>query len=229
MGAVKKIFILHGWAYSTNKWQGVTDFMEKASFSPKILDIPGLTEETEKVWTLDDYVEWLKKKLGGERAILVGHSNGGRIALAFAAKYPERLSHLILIDSAGVYRNGLPIRIKRLFFGTAAILGKKITKSQILRDLLYKAARESDYKNAAPKMRETMANLISTDLTPLLNQVTTPTLIIWGKLDKDTPLSDAKLMHALIKNSELYVISDARHSPQFTHTEEVCRKIAEKL
>jgi pimeloyl-ACP methyl ester carboxylesterase len=229
MGAMRKIYILHGWTYSTDKWQDFIKFIKMRNFIPVMLNVPGLTEKTNKVWTLDDYVEWLKDALSDDEAIIIGHSNGGRVALAFAAKYPDRLKLLILIDSAGIYHNELPIRVKRLIFGTVAKLGKKLTSSEKLRALLYKTARENDYKDATPQMRETMANLISTDLTSQLSQIIAPTTIVWGEKDKSTPLSDGKLMHKLIKNSRLFVIKDAWHSPQFTHINEVCQKILSEI
>jgi pimeloyl-ACP methyl ester carboxylesterase len=63
-----------------------------------------------------------------------------------------------------------------------------------------------------------MNNLISTDLKPILSKIAIPTLIIWGREDKITPLSDGKLMHQLIEDSKLEIIENARHSPQFTHS-----------
>lgn len=223
---MQKIFIIHGWTYTTNKWDLVIGQIKSAGFEPVLLHVPGLTEATNKVWTLDDYVEWLREKLRDEqRPIVVGHSNGGRIALVFAAKYPEKLKQLILIDSAGIFHNELPIRIKRAVFGAAAKIGKKITSSETIRKIMYKLAGESDHKNATPQMRQTMANLISADLTSRLANITTPTLIIWGARDKATPLSDGKLMHDKIRPSEMFVIGDAGHSPHFTHAEKVCEKI----
>lgn len=227
---MKKIFILHGWTYSDEKWQKFIQQVKEKGFDPVFLNVPGLTEKTDKVWDLDSYVEWLKEKLAGEeKPIVIAHSNGGRIALAYAVKYPEKLNRLVLIDSAGIYHNELPIRLKRFVFGTIAKIGKQITSSKTLRDLLYKATRESDYKNATPEMRQTIVNLLSVDLTPRLNKITTPTLIIWGRNDSSTPLSDAKIMNDLINNSKLHIIDDARHSPYFTHTDEVCRIIFDEV
>jgi len=227
--AMNKVYILHGWAYSTDKWHEFINLLKMKDINPILLNVPGLTGQTNKVWTLDGYVEWLKDSIDNEKAIIIGHSNGGRIVLAFAAKYPDKLKQLILIDSAGIYHNELSMHLKRLVFGTVAKLGKKITTSEKLRALLYKATRESDYKNATPEMRQTMVNMISSDLTPHLSRITVPTLIIWGQYDKSTPLSDGKLMHRLIKNSKLRVINGARHSPQFTNTEEVCKSILEEI
>ena len=227
---MKKIFILHGWTYSTEKWDACTALLIHHGVTCVQLKIPGLTEETLKVWDIDTYVAWLKEKLQGEGpAIILGHSNGGRIALAFAARYPEKLKCLILMDSAGILHNELLLRLKRFLFGTFARIGKHITSSEKARQLLYGVAGVADYRDANPIMRETMKNLIAVDLTPLLASIVTPTLIIWGGKDRTTPRSDGELMHRLIKNSFLHVIPDANHSPHATHPDDVSKIILEVL
>lgn len=230
-----KILILHGWSYSAKgvdpleKWNPFIDELKLKAYKPTLLKIPGLTKNLKEVWNLEKYVEWLKELVKNEKVVLVGHSNGGRISLAFAHKYPQKISHLILIDSAGIYHNELPIRIKRFVFKSLAKLGKRITASEDLRVFLYKLAREGDYKKATPIQRQTMLNMINTDLTETLNKVSVPTLIIWGRQDKVTPLSDGKIMHKLIQDSKLFVVNDAKHSPQFTHTKVVVDRILKEI
>lgn len=232
---IMKILILHGWSYSAKgvdpleKWNHFIDQLKSKDYKPTLLKIPGLSKNLKEVWNLEKYVEWLKELVKNEKVILVGHSNGGRISLAFSLKYPEKVEHLILIDSAGIYHNELPLRIKRFLFKNIAKLGKKITSSKALKTLLYKLAREGDYKNASPAQRQTMLNLINTDLAKIFSKIKVPTLIIWGKQDKVTPLSDGILMHKLIKDSQLKVIDKAQHSPQFTHPKEVIKIINEYL
>ena len=223
-----KILVLHGWTYSTEKWDPFMDIISSKT-DVELLKIPGLTEKLEAVWNLDNYVEWLKTKIGDSKVILIGHSNGGRISLAFANKYPEKVSKLILIDSAGIYHNELPIRLKRLVFKIIAKLGKKIINSEKLRKILYKLSREGDYENASPTVKKTMLNLITTDISFLLPEIKIPTLIIWGENDNTTPLKDGVLMHKLIRGSKLKIISGARHSPQFTHPKEVAKIIYKNL
>jgi len=228
---MKKVIILHGWTYSLEKWQTFLEILKKNGIDPIMLKVPGLTSENDKVWNIGDYVNWLKEIVNKEKdkVILIGHSNGGRIVANFAIKHPEKISKLILIDSAGIYHNELPIKIKRIVFKTIAKIGKKITSSKTIKNLLYKLAREFDYKDLSDNVKQTMINLISTDLKPILPQIKTPTLIIWGREDNVTPLSDGKLMHNLIKNSKLEIISEARHSPMFTHSKEVVDIILNNL
>ncbi len=229
MGTLRKIYILHGWTYSLEKWEEFNRLLKEKGFEPILLKIPGLTEKITKPWKIEDYIEWLDKKLEDEKnPIILGHSNGGRIALAYAAKYPEKLGKLILIDSAGIYHNELPMRAKRLIFKGIASLGKRVTSSEKLRAVLYRAARENDYKDAPPEVRETMNNLITADLTSDLPSIKTPVLLIWGREDRVTPLKDGKLMQSLLKGSKFEIVN-GRHSPQFTHPGEVVEKIYEYL
>lgn len=226
MGAMNKVLVLHGWAYSTEKWEPFITSLKNRGFNAELLKIPGLTEKLNSVWEIDNYIEWLNKKIGKEeKVILVGHSNGGRILLAFAIKYPEKIKHIVLIDSAGIYHNELPIRLKRFIFKSLTSVGKKVTKSESLRKLIYRLAKESDYEKAPPAVKQTMANLIKFDVTSFLGKVRIPTLIIWGEEDTTTPLSDGKLIHKLIRGSKLLVIKSAKHSPQFTHVNEVVQTI----
>lgn len=223
MGTLKKIVILHGWTYSLDKWTDFVGFLKESGFEVELVKVPGLTEESIEVWNLDKYTDWLNKLLDkyDVKVILLGHSNGGRIAINYAAKYPNKLEKLILIDSAGIYHNELPIRLKRIIFNNFSKVGSKFTKSSLLRRILYKFAREGDYEKANENMRKTIVNLINTDIKPMLGRIKTPTLIIWGENDALTPLKDAHLMNKLIKKSKLQIIKNARHSPFFTNPKEV--------
>lgn len=228
---MNKIIILHGWTKNPDKWNVFVEELQKRRIQADLLKIPGLTENSEKIWKLQDYVQWLKNIVYKEKksVTLMGHSNGGRIALAFTNLCPEKVEKLILIDSAGIYHNELTLRIKRAVFKTIAKIGKSLTASEMLKNLLYKIARESDYKDLDKNTRQTMINLISVNLKPILSKIKIPTLIIWGANDRITPIADGMLMNNLIKDSKLRIIAGARHSPQFTHAKEVADIIAGQL
>lgn len=230
---MKKVYIIHGWSYSIDKYQELSELLETKGLKTFLLKVPGLTEKmnTDKIWGIEDYVKWLKGILDQEKdkVILIGHSNGGRIALNFALKYPQKLHKLVLIDSAGIYHNELPIRAKRIIFSALAKIGKKLTSSEDLKNLLYRLTGERDYKNASLQMGKVMNNLIKSDGSLNLSKVNIPTLIIWGDEDRVLPLQDGEKMRELIKNSRLEVVKGARHSPQFTHPAKVADLIINNL
>lgn len=227
----KKIYILHGWTYSLEKWKPIVELLNRNGVEVLMLKIPGLTVPHESVWQLDDYVEWVKDQLKDEKEpiILLGHSNGGRISIAFAAKYPEKVKKLILIDAAGIYHNELSLRIKKFVFGILAKIGGTFSDSETLRTMLYKFARVSDYQRADKILRKTMLNLIRTDISNLFSSISAPTTIIWGEKDDTTLLADGKIMHEKIKGSKLFIVKNARHSPHFTNVEEVSEIILKEL
>lgn len=224
MGSMK-IFILHGWTYQTETWQALLDLLAVRNIEYEFLRMPGLTDGTDPLWTLDDYVKWLEQKTAGhEKVILYGHSHGGRVSIAYTAEHPKKVARLILEDSAGIPASGLR-RFKRDVFKKVSQVGQMFSSSQILRKFLYKVIRENDYSKASPNMKKTIVNLLSVDLSLVLDRITCPTLIIWGANDQTTPLSAGKVIHQGIKGSRMVVIPDARHSPHITHPQKVAELI----
>ncbi|OHB20488.1 MAG: hypothetical protein A2854_02375 [Parcubacteria group bacterium RIFCSPHIGHO2_01_FULL_56_18] len=225
-----KLFILHGWTYhAAETWEPLLEMLAARGIDYEFLLMPGLTDGTNPVWTLDDHVKWLEEKTAAhDKVVLYGHSHGGRVSLAFAAEHPGKVARLILEDSAGIPPTGLR-RWKRDIFKKVASIGQMFVRSERFRSMLYKIIRESDYRKATPEMRKTMANLLSIDLSLILHKIQCPTLIIWGANDATTPLSAGKVIHAGIRGSKMVVIPGARHSPHITHAGRVAELIEEEL
>ena len=234
------IIILHGWDSSAKKWQAVKQGIEKQGIRVIVPDLPGFKQETElkKPWNLDDYVEWFRKFSEEAcpepaRKFLLGHSFGGRIAIKFAAKYPERLKGLILVSSAGIKHK--PSLINLIFSSGVKkvkfiFLKIPLLKNlfPVLRKIFYKyILRKTDYINAEkmPYLKETFKNIIQEDLFPYLSQIKIPTLIIWGEKDKITPVSDAYLMNKKIQNSKLEILKNIGHAPHLKTPEILAKKI----
>ena len=219
------------WTKNLDKWNDFLKNLDKTKIDYEFPNIPGLTGNLNDVWNLDNYVNWLKKITDRQKdkVILIGHSNGGRIALAFANQHPEKVEKLILIDSAGIYHNELPLALKRVIFKILAKLGKAFRNSSTIKNAFYKLTGENDYKDANPNMKQTMINLLNSDKLLRPKNIQVPTLIFWGKEDKIAPLSDGILMNKLIKNSKLEIIKNARHSPMFTNAQEIADIIIKEI
>jgi len=225
---MSKVYILHGWAvsqFNQQKWQPLIDDLTDQGIKAVFLPIPGLTSPLTEVWELADFIKWLAQTLPDQPVILLGHSFGGQLAAAFAASHPDRVQKLILIASSGVRDHSLPAVFKRTVFLFLAKVGKLFFKNEILRKLLYRAAREQDYLNAPPLLRRSMSNILDTEIDQELPKVKCPTLLIWGRQDRVTPLWLGQFFHQKISHSQLAVIEKARHSPQFTHVSEVTQLI----
>jgi len=220
------IIALHGWIYSTKKWQPFIKQLKKYNINLKLLNTPGLTAPIKQPMTLDNYVAWLSEKLLLKTSIiLLGHSFGGQIATRFTATHPNKVKQLILIDSSGLRDNSFLSTAKRNFFLALTKLGKTITKNPKAKKLVYKLARETDYAQATPIMQQTMTVILKDQVRSDLPKITTPTLIIWGQKDAITPHKFARYFHKHLTNSQLKIIPTAFHAPHFTHPQKTAQII----
>ncbi len=217
-GSGSPVVVMHGWGASIETVASIVQALRGIA-EVHALDLPGFgeSEAPHTPWGVDDYRRFLAHFMDavGVRgpAALIGHSNGGRVAIAMAASEPERVSQMILIDSAG-------IRPKRTFTYHRKVAMAKVGKHAArrlgapggkLRDLLVGRAASADYAAASPQMRPTFVKLVNSDLRELMPQVKAPTLLIWGDGDTATPLADAHLMERLIPDAGLVVLEGAGH------------------
>lgn len=239
---MKTLIILHGWQSSKEKWQRVKEEIESADIKVAVPDIPGFKPATKlsKPWTLNDYLNWLKALTDNSSLIdireefsdifLLGHSFGGRLAIKFAATYPEKLRGLILVSAAGVKReknifNLTFLAVAKFVQSVLKLLGFKKFEP-FLRKMFYSyILRKTDYLKLSGHLRETMKNVLAEDITPLLEKISLPTLIVWGKKDKITPLKDAYLMKQKIQNSQLEILEKIGHSPHLENHQLLCQKV----
>ena len=227
---MKQVFVIHGWTYSLDKWYDVCDYLQKRGIELVLLKVPGLTEPSDKVWDIDGYISWLDSKLQGQtQPIVIGHSNGGRIALSYIQRYPGRISQLILIDSAGIPKSEKKTLFKLKILRVLSKIGKIFSYIPPLKRLFYRVIGAQDYYNAPANMKKTMQNMLHADQLIDLSQIKLPVTIIWGSDDTQTPLADGQKMHTTISRSKLYIVDGARHAPQATHTEKVVDIIAKAL
>lgn len=233
---MKKIFILHGWAVregeqSREMWKPFIDGLSADDLEIIFLKIPGLTAPLNEVWSLNDYVNWLGDEIEGratgEKVVLIGHSFGGQIASRFTSKNNHKVDKLVLIDSSGIKDMSFFAILKRNVFFVLAKIGKIFFRNDFFRNVLYKLARESDYKKASPLLRKTMAKILDDQVLGDLPNIDSDTKIIWGSDDKVTPVKHARKFNSLIAGSVLEFVDGARHSPQFTHPEKTSKIVSD--
>ena len=78
-------------------------------------------------------------------------------------------------------------------------------------DNLRKRNGSADYNAASEVMKKTLVNVVNEDLTDLMPNVKCPALLIWGRLDTATPLSDGQTMERLMPEGALVVLENAGH------------------
>jgi pimeloyl-ACP methyl ester carboxylesterase len=62
-------------------------------------------------------------------------------------------------------------------------------------------------------MRPTLVKVVNEDVSRLLPQIQSPTLLVWGERDPDVPLAAGRTMERLIPQAQLVVFENAGHFP----------------
>ncbi len=148
---------------------------------------------------------WMEH-LGVESAHVAGHSMGGQIAVHLAARFPERVRRLVLVDSAGLHPAPTPRTLARF---AADILppvrwGDPTFLPIILRDSLRAGPRS---------ITRSLAHILNENVGPLLPRIAAPTLVLWGERDSFVPLEHAREFRARIPDAQLVVLERAAHNP----------------
>lgn len=214
------LYIIHGWTYTVAPWAKTIALLEKQGIKVEMLNVPGLTSPSKKVWTIDEYVAWADRKIP-DGAVALGHSNGGRILLNLCSEKPDKLKHLILLDSAGVYETSGKRDVARTLSKRLRFL-KKIPG---LTKIWHKVVGAGDYDHAPANMKQTLSNMLESDKKLNLSKITVPTSILWGAADNVTPPRQAEVMHEKIKDSTLEIHRGWTHAPYISHPADLAKAI----
>ncbi len=181
----------------------------------------------------------LREHLGFEKVAVLGFSFGGFIALEYALRYPERLSHLILLDTAPASNYGEQIASNARRAGATleqmeALDASFSSEGEFWRlwklieplyfndfdaDLAERALGKTKISVEAATAGE--AILEGWDLTARLGEISAPTLILVGRDDFVCPPSQAKVMYECIPNSELVILESSGHLAHLERPEAV--------
>lgn len=214
------LYIIHGWTYTVEPWKNTLAILRENGLRVKMLHVPGLTESSNKVYTIEDYIKWADSEIP-DGAIALGHSNGGRILLNLCSRKPEKLKHLILLDAAGVYEPSA----KKRFVEKMAKIGKPLKKVPIIDKAFHKVTGSTDYSRAPENMKATLANMLASDKALDFSKVETPTFILWGKKDTTTPPRQATTMYEKLPHAELKFYANWTHAPYISDPEGLARAI----
>lgn len=230
MSKLRPLYIIHGWTYSVEPWTSVVSILRSEGYEVRQLRVPGLTSPSDAVWTVDSYVSWLKDELNDvEKPIVLGHSNGGRVALNYLKKYPGSFKKLILLNAAGINVSNETISLKRRIFRIGAKVLKPLKYIPFVRKVVYRLIGGSDYDRAPKNMKQTLHNMLESDKLLDLTDITTPTSILWGMRDTITTPAQGKKMAAQLPHATIELFPEWAHAPYITHPTELAEAIMRSL
>jgi pimeloyl-ACP methyl ester carboxylesterase/DNA-binding winged helix-turn-helix (wHTH) protein len=190
----------------------------------------GMSDWDVESFEFDDWVDDLElvaDAAGLDRFPLLGVSQGAAVAVAFAARHPERVTRLIL--SGGYVRGravratteeerreaALDLEVARVGWGRDDPSFRQVFTSQFLPDgtreqweEFNELQRRTTSAQNAVRFLETFAEIDVTDLTPL---VQCPTLVLHSRGDRRVPLASARDMASMIPDCRFVSLPSRNH------------------
>lgn len=184
---------------------------------------------------LTEFIDKFAKSLGLEKFYIIGHSLGGGIALDYTLKFPQKIKKLVLVSSLCLGREiafwvrlfTLPALIRS--FGA---MMKFVFKSIIWVVKLFNPARY--IMPLSPASVTVGGNITSFReqtlvLEPRLQEVKTPTLLVWGARDPIVPVKQAYRAARAIPDCRIEVFKKRGHNVHRDELKKFCSLITSFL
>lgn len=239
------VVFIHAFALNQTMWKEQVAAL-KNQYRCITLDLRGfghsdVVEGTTLMSQMASDVRELMKALSIDKAVLVGLSMGGYVALSFYRYFPEAVRALVLADTRATAdaeqarANRLLSAEKALREGSAAIADE--TTPKLLGDTtietnadLVKLVHAIQAANSPAGIAAAQRGMAARpDSTELLSQINCPVLVIVGSEDKLTPVAEAEVIHNGISNSQLRVIENSGHLSNMETPKEFNKALAEFL
>lgn len=243
-GGGPAVVLLHGLGASVVAWRdNIGPLADR--FTVYAVDIPGHGDSAKPrmAYTLDQGVDFLTGFLdavGVATAALIGNSMGGLIALRTAIEHPGRVSHLVLVDSAGLGREVSPyLRLMSLPLlgeaierssnrGTEAMLRVVFARQDLITpelvEELTRTRASHGAKRAALRMLRHGVGVRGVRprirLEHRLPELSVPVLVAWGEEDRIFPVAQAIDAAHGSPSIQLAVFPKCGHWPQMEGTAE---------
>lgn len=213
MPEIKTLVFIRGWAstdYSFRKFlQSKPD-----NWQIILLAADELIIDNDLVEAVEKMEERLKKT---DRFYLAGHSLGGALALSYAAKYPDKVRQLYLINSVGY-----PLEGK---FGKESLKMLLRNSQKAIRDLDKKFIESLNFLKK-PHFHLKLGRFArQLNILPLAMNILLPTVIIHGEADRLVSFKVTQEIHQSIKGSKLKILPYLDHDWIQTHPQEFWKQM----
>ncbi len=222
----KTLVLLHGFMQSLDVWSSyVLTYMHHLRVIT--IDLPGhgLTDSFAEVHSMDFMARVVKAVLdeaGVDQCVMVGHSMGGYVALAFAEKHPYTLRGLGLVNSHALsdseqHRQNRETVCEQVRENRASYI---VNFVPTLFDDCNRAALSQDIKDLQDQCLETRTEAIIAaqrgmmdrpSRIPVLQQLEVPVLFVYGKDDNRIPLEIALSQAMIPHHSEILLLDKVGH------------------
>lgn len=229
-GKGEPVVLVHGFGASSDNWNRMAGRLTK-KYRVIAPDMPGWGQSTRIDSTSYAYPQQVERlhqfvgALGLKRFHLIGHSMGGFISSAYAARYPQEVITLGLIAPHGMAEPEPSELARSVAQGDNWLVARNVPEFNRLLDNVFakrpylpksvlKLFAEYAIRGSAKSAR--IFDEMQTNDPPLaerLPHIEAAALIVWGDQDRVLHVSSAELFRQGIRNSELLVIPGSGHMP----------------
>ena len=216
-GQGEPVILLHGLFGNLSNWQHVIDEFSKTH---RVL-VPHLPMYDsgimrQRLDSLVDYVENFVDAHNIGKMILMGNSLGGHVALLYAWRQPRKVRRLVLAGSSGLFENsfnGSFPRVKDYDY-----IREKVQSTFYKSEVVTKALVDEVYETVQSRTKTlSIIGLARAaqrhNVSDVLDQITTPTLLIWGLQDTITPPEVALEFFDRLPHAEIKFLEHCGHVP----------------
>lgn len=223
IGQGKPLMLIHGFPLDRSIWDETAELL-KNDFDLILPDLRGFgaSSATDEAYTLTDMADDLAAlcdALGVEKISLAGHSMGGYAALAFAAKYPQRVGGLALVGSqtladtperkAGRYQTARQVADGGMVV-LADAMSAKFSASEQTRSAIRSTIMRQSQTGAVGALK---AMAERADMTAAFAAFDFPRILIHGDQDELIPVERAREARAANPSAALSELAGIGHAP----------------
>lgn len=230
-GSGPTVILLHGLGGDTTNWAATIPALA-AKYHVYVPDQIGFGQSDKpvmnyRVATLVEFLDQFYKKLGIEKATVVGNSLGGWTAASFAISHPGKVDKLVLVSAAGytAKRWGGPELTKDIYSVlnpsttadlkramSAVFYNKAMITDQFVETLFTNKLKKGDGYTINAFIDSIMRGEDYID--DKVKTIKAPTLVIWGREDGLTPLGMGEAFAQDIPGAQKVIIEKCGHVAQ---------------
>ena len=213
------LVLLHGLGTSASTWVNILPHIGRYRILAPDLPGFGLSPAPETVPTIDRYAlmmgNFLDAVVKGPFALL-GHSMGGWITMKYALTHRDRVNHLLLVNTAGIYYQGVD-KLRDAF------ILRSTKDTRVLLDLIW-VKYPWYFRPFTPfvfedlvsrKVPEIVSSVREEDFVNSdLARLTMPVSVVWGMGDQLISREALRILEEKLPARRIYTIRDSGHVPQ---------------
>lgn len=242
-GELTVVFVI-AWIWTAEHWIPQVNYFSR-NFKMVTVDMRGAGESDKPLdnYTADLYADDLNsiiEELQEKNIVLVGECIGASIAIKYVAKYPGKVSKLVLVSGSpkftatddfphGMTQNEANKFLAR--FEESYSMSLRAFMELMFPESGTEYLKEWGFKLSQKTIKEitlnSFMNLSGADLRPLLRKIDIPTLILHGENDGAVRFENAKYMHENIPRSKIHIFKNKGHFPSITAADEFNKVLKE--